>query len=37
MNKIYLHKTLRLWIFGLSIYVLGKNKFSLRLEISWGW
>lgn len=37
IHKIYLHKTFKLGIFGLSIYILGRHKFSLRFEISYGW
>lgn len=35
-HKNYLYKEFKLGIFKMSIYWLG-NKFSLRLEMSWGW
>jgi len=32
----YFHKTFYLGIFSIS-FAIGKNKFSLRTSISWGW
>lgn len=35
--KIYFHKSFQIWIFKISIYMLGKEKFSLRFECAYGW
>lgn len=37
LKRLYCQKSYTLGIFKLSIFVLGKEKFSIRLEISWGW
>ena len=36
-TKKYIHKIIDIGIFRLSIYIMGRKKFSLRFEISWGW
>lgn len=36
-KKKYIHKYIEFGIFRISIYKLGWHKFTLRLEISWGW
>lgn len=37
MKSVYIHKSIRLGILGVSVYILGFKKFSLRFELSWGW
>jgi hypothetical protein len=35
-HKVYIHYSLKIWIFRFSLYILGK-KFSARIEIANGW
>lgn len=36
MKKL-IHWYFKVWIFSLSIYILGKNKFSFHFKIEYGW
>lgn len=37
LKKLYVQRSFQIGIFRASVFILGKEKFSIRLEIAWGW